>query len=68
MGFETNSFIIEVVDNGKGFDLEGAVRFKDTGLGLRNIMGRAAMIGGRADIKSTFELGTIVTIKIPYEQ
>ncbi len=56
---------IEVADNGKGFDKNLVVE-KD-GLGLRNIVDRAALIGGEANITSTLNKGTTVTIVAPYE-
>lgn len=55
---------LDIVDDGTGFNKE-LVNKKD-GLGLQNIINRAALIGGRASIDSIINQGTTVTIILPY--
>ena len=53
-------------DNGKGFDVDNALRY-GKGLGLQNMNTRSSLIGGSFAIESTLSRGSTVTIKIPYE-
>lgn len=55
---------LDIVDDGAGFNNEGV--HKKDGLGLQNIINRAALIGGRATINSIINQGTTVTIILPY--
>jgi two-component system NarL family sensor kinase len=55
---------IQIADNGKGFDNNLPNR-KD-GLGLQNMVNRAALIGGSAHISSIINKGTTITIITPY--
>lgn len=55
---------ISIVDDGKGFD-DSLISKKD-GLGLLNMMNRAALVGGEAHIKSKSNEGTTITIITPY--
>jgi two-component system NarL family sensor kinase len=57
---------IEINDNGKGFDNEISAD-KPKGLGLQNIVNRAAIIGGKAIINSGIDIGTTIIIITPYE-
>jgi two-component system NarL family sensor kinase len=54
---------IKVSDNGKGFDIN---EMKKDGLGLQNIINRAALIGGKAEIESKVNEGTTICITTPY--
>ncbi|MEJ7677766.1 MAG: ATP-binding protein [Segetibacter sp.] len=56
---------IVISDNGIGFDVEAELK-KDNGLGLKNIINRATLIGGNATINSNGE-GTSISIIIPHE-
>lgn len=55
---------IQVADNGKGFDKD--IVNREDGLGLQNIISRAALIGGNAQIESVINEGTTITITTPY--
>lgn len=55
---------IIIQDNGIGFDKE--LLSKKDGLGLENIVNRASMINGKAEITSTINKGTTITITSPY--
>ena len=54
---------ITIQDDGAGFD---STTISDNGLGLQNMITRAALIGGSAGIASTINQGTTITLKIPY--
>jgi len=56
---------ITIRDNGVGFDVARAMK-KSQGLGLQNIVKRAAIIGGQASITSIIAEGTTVNITLPY--
>jgi len=56
---------INIIDDGKGFDFEKAIGGKE-GIGLKNILHRAAQIGGIANVNSLPERGTTITIDAPY--
>jgi signal transduction histidine kinase len=58
-----DELIVEVHDNGKGFDPASAAIRRSFGLlGMRE---RAAVLGGSIDIISTPEQGTVVSLRIP---
>ncbi|MFM9985261.1 MAG: sensor histidine kinase [Flavobacteriales bacterium] len=54
--------IIEIADNGVGFDLESS---RPEGLGLGSMKKRTADMGGNLEIKSTSGRGTALILKIP---
>jgi two-component system, NarL family, sensor kinase len=59
---------IYIRDDGKGFELSANGRDGgQTGLGLRNIYKRMSLIGGRIEIDSRLQEGTIINIKVSYE-
>ena len=59
---EEGSYVIEIIDDGVGFDTESA----DVHVGLENVKARVAdMCRGTVTVKSTPNVGTRVTIKIP---
>jgi two-component system NarL family sensor kinase len=53
-------FILQVQDRGKGFDAT-----KNIGIGLKSMLNRAQLIGGRFNLQSTEGKGTLVTIELP---
>jgi signal transduction histidine kinase len=57
-----NSIIIEIKDNGKGFNVEETLNSKSS-FGLHNIIERSRAIGGHANITSNTN-GTIITMEI----
>lgn len=62
----TDDFLTIIIhDNGKGFD-EEMVMQGSAGLGIKNVISRATMIGGAAAVKSTLNEGTTVIITTPY--
>jgi len=54
---------ISIIDDGKGFDVEGALR-EAKGLGLRSIRERVVLVRGRLDIRSNPEGGTEVLLEV----
>ncbi|HEV7929526.1 MAG TPA: sensor histidine kinase, partial [Nitrosospira sp.] len=61
-----NDLIVEVRDNGKGFDSENATKKKSFGLlGMRE---RAAVLGGSIDITSSRQHGTAIRVRIPMKR
>ena len=60
---ESNTLILRIRDNGKGFNVQQAL---DSGkaFGLHSILQRSKAIGGYADIRSA-EGGTLITVTIP---
>ena len=56
---------ITIFDNGVGFDPEIELKKKD-GLGLQNILRRATLVGGKADIMSKPGEGTTLQIQMSY--
>ncbi len=56
---------ITIFDNGVGFDPEIELKKKD-GLGLQNILRRATLVGGKADIMSKPGEGTTLQIQMAY--
>ncbi|WPQ61113.1 7TM-DISM domain-containing protein [Chitinophaga sancti] len=59
-------FLVEIEDNGEGFDKEATLQ-QNRGLGLHNMFSRATLIGGEAHIVSHPGKGTIIQIKTPFQ-
>jgi two-component system, NarL family, sensor kinase len=60
-----DSMFITIQDNGIGFEPETALKKRD-GLGLQNILQRATLVGGKAEITSRPGEGTKLQIKMTY--
>jgi signal transduction histidine kinase len=58
----TDGALLEVDDDGQGFDLEAA---KGKGHGLRNLMERARSLGGELEVMSDANDGTTIRVQIP---
>jgi two-component system, NarL family, sensor kinase len=63
--YDSRGFNCEIKDDGKGFD-PALINSKE-GLGLQNLVSRAALIGGQSNIQTGINKGTIITIVLPYE-
>jgi len=59
---DDDSFVLEIEDDGKGFDPEDA---EGRGRGLSNLRARAETLGGELDIDSKPGLGTRVRLRVP---
>ena len=62
---EDKSYVIEIIDDGVGFEAEKT----ENHVGIENVKSRVAtMCKGTVTVKSTLEIGTRVTIKIPKQK
>jgi signal transduction histidine kinase len=57
---------IHIKDDGKGFNMDALLPIDGKGLGLQNIIKRAAVINGEAKIESAINQGTTITIITRY--
>jgi signal transduction histidine kinase len=55
---------LTIQDNGKGFEIDEVI---NNSLGLKNMIHRTTLLGGRINWQTSEELGTIVTIDIPLQ-
>jgi signal transduction histidine kinase len=62
LAWEADALMLEVRDDGRGFDPARDAR----GHGLGNILARAAEVGGRATIESAPGVGACVRLVVPY--
>jgi two-component system NarL family sensor kinase len=64
-----NKFVLKVEDNGIGFNAEKkqAQTTSSSGIGLRNMVNRAKLIGGSISIQSEAGKGTSVTVELPID-
>lgn len=60
-------FVLRVEDNGVGFNVENKQTqvVSSSGLGLKNMMNRARLIGADISIKSQPDKGTVITVELP---
>lgn len=65
-----NKFVMRIEDNGIGFDPEKkqVQVSSSSGLGLKNMVNRARLIGATFDIKSQPNSGTVVCVELPLTQ
>ena len=61
--FDTGEILLEVRDNGRGFDASKT----HEGFGIRGIRERVAEMGGRFTIQSTEGEGTVILISVPFK-
>ncbi|MFN8456147.1 MAG: GAF domain-containing sensor histidine kinase [Anaerolineae bacterium] len=63
-----DSLLVEIRDNGVGFDVDAVKSTYDqrTSLGLLNLDERAQLVGGHCDIESARGKGTTVRVEVPY--
>jgi signal transduction histidine kinase len=66
LNFNDFELQLAVNDDGRGFDFNEKSN-QVNGLGLQNIVSRAEIIGGHANIVSTKNMGTQIKIAVPYE-
>ena len=63
---EEKSYVIEIIDNGIGFDMNGVDFASNKHIGLNNVRQRiASMAKGEIEFKSKIDLGTTVVVRIP---
>ncbi|MES2778332.1 MAG: ATP-binding protein [Bacteroidota bacterium] len=56
---------VNIVDDGKGFDLNAVRKNKMTGIGLKNIAGRMQLIGASSELVTSKGTGTKYMLTIP---
>ena len=70
MKYRPDGFVLEIKDNGVGFDVaqkqQAATSY--SGVGLKSMFNRANLIGANISIKSEFGKGTIILIGLPLQQ
>jgi signal transduction histidine kinase len=67
LAVENDLFVAEVIDNGRGFDVEAITKSYGSrgSLGMINLRERADLIGGTINIESVPGKGTRVTLAVP---
>jgi signal transduction histidine kinase len=58
-------FLIRIIDNGDGFDMNHLSEHPQGGLGLKNMAQRARLYGGELSIYSQIGKGTTLTVRVP---
>ncbi len=66
--FLSDVVILEVEDDGRGFDQRLLERARRASWGLLGMEERATLLGGKLELKSEIERGTRVKVTIPYHQ
>lgn len=61
--YQPGVFILNILDDGKGFDHNG-LQSSQTGIGLKSMQNRAALIGGVFSIRSSTGSGTEINIEL----
>jgi signal transduction histidine kinase len=64
-GIEEGDWVLEVRDDGRGFDVAAVAARGRRNFGLQFMRERAALIGARLDVRSRPDGGTIVRLAIP---
>jgi two-component system nitrate/nitrite sensor histidine kinase NarX len=62
---DADGFILEVRDDGRGFDSEAVAALGRRHFGLQFMRERAELIGARLDLRSRPDGGTVVRLTIP---
>lgn len=64
LNFTEDSLVVEITDNGKGFNTH--LEFSKSKAGLKNMQNRVKFLGGNMKVESVEEKGTQLIFKIPY--
>jgi two-component system, NarL family, sensor kinase len=69
MNYKEDGFVMEIKDNGKGFDLEQKQQSATSysGVGLKSMFNRAKLIGANMAINSEPGRGTVILIELPLQ-
>ena len=63
------AYVVEIIDDGVGFDTEAVLGDREGHVGLENVESRVRrMCRGSVSVKSTVGIGTRVTIEIPHKK
>ena len=66
LSYTQDAVIVQVSDNGKGFEAQARGSRGRTSWGLKNMEERAALLGGTFQVHSTPGQGTTINVSIPY--
>ncbi len=66
LNYKPAIFLMQIADNGIGFDIAPLQENSKFGLGIRNMENRAHLIGAQFEITSTLAIGTTVNISMPF--
>lgn len=69
IGLQNHSIYLKIQDDGRGFDpekIKNDKKEKGHGLGLTNMRERALSLGGSCEIQSEPKKGTVIDVRIPY--
>lgn len=61
--YQPDEIVLDVRDDGRGFDPDGVVPHDNRGRGLAGVRERAAALGGRAEVESAPGEGTTVSVR-----
>lgn len=64
---DAEATVIEVEDNGRGFDVGAILTAHDGGFGLQTMRERIELVAGTLAVSSVVGRGTRVTVRIPHE-
>ena len=65
LGDDDRPYILEIRDDGRGFDIEAVAARSRRSFGLQFMRERAALIDGQLDVRSRPDGGTVVRLAIP---
>ncbi len=67
LDFRQEAFLLQISDNGRGFNESEIINnsLNGSGLGLRNMKNRARLIDAEINIESTAGNGTLITVSLP---
>ena len=70
MWVESKLFVVQISDDGVGFDSETVLGSYDmrSSLGMVNMRERAELVDGSLDIRSTVNQGTTITLVVPLRE
>lgn len=68
LNYREQEVMLQVEDNGAGFDIEAQAKSARSQWGLLGMQERAALLGGRFDLYSVVGQGTRIQVVIPYQQ
>ena len=66
INYDKEDIVVLIEDDGVGFSLEKIKKESNTGFGLSIMKERAQLLGGTFVIESEENVGTILSVRIPY--
>ena len=68
--YSPGTFLVEIEDDGKGFDFDGVMDDYSTrgSLGMTNMHERTELVNGRISIESQLGKGTKITLRVPVRE